>query len=111
LQMRGLSVDNMETLEKTLLGVKKQSRYGLMVLILKTCREPKNKSDIYFGNPKRLTYASLNEIISQCLKLQLLEDKSGKYQTTTKGLIFIKKFEALLKYLSRERRGPSRSSK
>jgi predicted transcriptional regulator len=98
------SMDDMETLEKTLLGTKKQSRYGLIVLILKMCTEPKNRSDIYFGNPRKFTYAALSELISQCLKLQLLEEKDGKYQkyqTTAKGLIFIKKFEELLKYLSR----------
>jgi predicted transcriptional regulator len=73
------------------------------MLVLKMCREPKNKSDIYFGNPKRFTYASISELISQCLKLQLLEEKGGKYQkyqTTAKGLLFIKKFEELLKYLA-----------
>ena len=96
-------MDDVETLEKTLLGVKKQSRYGLMSLILKMCTEPKNKSDIYFGNPKRFTYTALHELIGQCLKLQLLEEKGGKYpkyQTTTKGLLFIEKFEELLKYLA-----------
>lgn len=96
-------MDDMETLERTLLGTKKASRYALIVLILKTCREPKNKSDIYFGNPKRFNYALLHEVISQCLKLQLLEEKGGKYQkyqTTAKGLLFIKKFKKLLKYLA-----------
>ena len=97
-------MDDMETMERKLLGTKKQSRYDLMVLILKMCStEPKNKSDIYFGNPKRFTYAALHELIGQCLKLQLLEEKGGKYQkyqTTAKGLVFIEKFEELLKYLA-----------
>jgi predicted transcriptional regulator len=97
-------MDDMETLEKTLLGTEKQSRYGLIMLILKMCStEPKNKCDIYFGNPKRFTYAALHELISQCLKLQLLEEKGGKYQkykTTPKGLLFIEKFEELLKFLA-----------
>jgi predicted transcriptional regulator len=96
-------MDDMETMERKLLGTKKQSRYGLMVLILKMCKEPKNKCDIYFGNPKRFTYAALSELIGQCLKLQLLEEKGGKYQkykTTPKGLLFIEKFGELLKYLA-----------
>jgi hypothetical protein len=74
-------MDDMETLERKLLGTKKQSRYGLMVLILKMCStEPKNKSDIYFGNPKRFTYAALHELIGQCLKRAPMENALGEHR-------------------------------
>jgi predicted transcriptional regulator len=90
----------MEKTEKLLLGIKRHSRYSLLALILKACKEPKAKSDLYFTRPRMFHYGLLGDLLEQATKLKLLEiDKNGKYHTTAKGNEYIRLYTALLKFL------------
>ena len=90
----------MEKTERILLNLKKHSRYSLLALILKTCRQPKAKSDLYYTRPRMFHYGLLGDLLTQATKLKLLEiDKDQKYHTTAKGNEFVKRYEALLKFL------------
>jgi predicted transcriptional regulator len=90
----------MEKTEKLLLGIKRHSRYSLLALILKACKEPKAKSDLYFTRPRMFHYGLLGDLLEQATKLKLLEtDKDKRYYTTSKGEEFIKRFEELLGFL------------
>ena len=93
----------MEKAERILLGIKRHSRYSLLALILKTCREPKLKSDLYYTRPRMYHYTLLGELLNQAVKLKLLEQQNnGKYHTTKKGILFIRKLEELLDFLKTE---------
>jgi len=93
----------MEKTERALLHIKRHSRYSLLALILKTCRQPKLKSDLYYTRPKMFHYGLLGDLLTQATKLKLLKiDKDEKYHTTKKGILFIRKFEELLDFLKTE---------
>jgi len=83
--------------EKTILEIRGRTRYGLIASILKSCREPKTKSDLFFE--VRLTYKLLAAVLGLCLKAKLLSENNGKYETTLKGNKFLKQFRGLLDLL------------
>jgi predicted transcriptional regulator len=89
----------MESVEQALLQTKYQSRYAQIYYILKTCRTPKRKADLYYTKPKKLQWNLLGELIDISVKAKLLIQTGEKYQTTEKGEVFLKKFEELLKLL------------
>jgi hypothetical protein len=85
--------------EKTVLKIKKFTRYSLLWHILKLCHKPKSLAEIYWTRPSAFTYASLRELTALALSLQLLKEEDGKYLTVEKGKAYIQKFEELLTLL------------
>jgi len=83
--------------EKTILKIGGRTRYGLIASILKSCREPKTKSDLFYE--VRLSYKVLEAVLGLCLKAKLLSENYGKYETTLKGNEFLKQFQGLLDLL------------
>jgi len=83
--------------EKTVLEIRGRTRYGLIASILKSCREPKTKTDIFYED--RLSYRLLGTVLGLCLKAKLLSENNGKYKTTLKGNKFLKQFRGLLDLL------------
>jgi predicted transcriptional regulator len=82
--------------EKSLLKIRKASRYSLLYHILKVCRKPKTLAEIYWSRPSGFTYTLLRELIALALNLKLLKEEHGKYLTIEKGKAYIQKFEELL---------------
>jgi len=89
----------MENAEKTILNIKRHSRYALLTLILKSCRQPKSKGDLYYTRPRMFHYTLLGKLLDQAVSLKLLEKQDDQFLTTRKGELFIKKFEELLRFL------------
>lgn len=83
--------------EKTILKIGGRTRYGLIASILRSCREPKTKSDLFYE--VRLCYKVLDAVLGLCLKAKLLSENNGKYKTTLKGNNFLKQFRGLLDLL------------
>ena len=83
--------------EKTILKIRGRTRYGLIASILKSCREPKTKSDLFYE--VRLSYKLLVTVLGLCLEAKLLSENNGRYNTTLKGNEFLKQFQALLDLL------------
>lgn len=83
--------------EKTILKIGGRTRYGLIASILKSCEEPKTKTDIFYE--VRLSYKLLVTVLGLCLKAKLLSENNGKYNTTLKGNNFLKQFRGLLDLL------------
>jgi len=83
--------------EKTILKIRGRTRYGLIASILKSCREPKTKTDIFYE--VRLNYKVLVTVLGLCLKAKLLSENNGKYKTTLKGNKFLKQLRGLLDLL------------
>jgi len=83
--------------EKTILKIRARTKYGFITSILKSCREPKTKSDLYYE--VRLTYKVLAAVLGLCLKAKLLSENNGKYKTTLKGNKFLKQLRGLLNLL------------
>ena len=91
-----------EKLEQTMLNIKKNSRLGLLATLQENCAKPKTKSEIFFSSGGKFNYPILGRLLTQAIKLRLLEEVDGKYKTTNKGLEYCKRFEELLKFLGRE---------
>jgi len=83
--------------EKTILKIGGRTRYGLIASILKSCREPKTKSDLFYE--VRLSYKVLEAVLGLCLKAKLLSENNGRYKTTLKGNKFLEQFRGLLDLL------------
>ena len=83
--------------EKTILKIGGRTRYGLIASILKSCREPKTKSDLFYE--VRLCYKVLAAVLGLCLKAKLLSENNRRFKTTLKGNKFLKQFQALLDLL------------
>jgi predicted transcriptional regulator len=85
--------------EKSLLKVRKVSRYSLLYHILKVCRKPKTFAEIYWTRPSAFTYSLLRELIALALNLKMVKEEDGKYLTIEKGKAYIQKFEELISLL------------
>jgi len=93
----------MEAVERMILGVERDSRYSMFAQILKLCRQAQTKADLYYVKPKRFNYPLLGQLLGQCVKFKLLQQKDdGKYETTRKGERFIKQFEDILHFIKSE---------
>jgi len=91
-----------EKLEQTMLNIRRNSRLGLLAMLQENCAKPKTKAEIFFSSGGKFSYAILGELLTQCVKLRLLEEVDGRYKTTNKGQEYLKRFEELLKFLVRE---------
>lgn len=88
--------------EKTILEIKKNTRFGLIASILEKCHEPTTKSQLFFNTHNTLTYKIINQVVEQTLKAKLLKQQNNTYTTTRKGNRFIKQFKELLELLERK---------
>jgi len=83
--------------EKTILKIEGRTRHGLIASILKSCREPKTKTDLFYET--RISYRLLVTVLGFCLEARLLSENNRRYETTLKGNKFLKQFRGLLDLL------------
>ena len=76
----------------------RRSRFNTIYDILRLCAKGLKKTHILYR--ANLSHQQLNKYLAALLKYDLLEAGENEFRTTGKGLLFIERFEELLKLVN-----------
>jgi len=86
------------TLETEIMGTKRSSRYVILAEIIRQCRTPKSKAQLFYN--LKTSYPHVDKILKIALRSGLIKRlENRKYQATEKGTQYVKKLSDLLSLL------------
>ncbi len=82
------------------MGEKKRVGLEIIAEILELCKKPQPKTRVMYKTD--VSYKTLQNYLSQLLSLKFLEVHHSRttYQTTERGLVFLRKWNGLKEYLT-----------
>jgi len=90
-------MSDIRDLETKLIQLKKNSRYVMLGVLIKSCIKPSRKTNMFYSS--KTSYVQFQELLRMAIDKGLIEKKGVEYVATPKGKKYIKKLNELLSFL------------